>query len=74
MIVPQEIRQLPLSEKLALLDALWSEISSEPENIDVPQWHKELLDTRYQAYLSGQEEVIDWEMAKSQIRQSINEG
>lgn len=71
MIAQQEIRQLPLAEKLALLDVLWTEISAEPDNVKAPEWHKELLDIRHQKYLSGEDEVIDWEVAKRQIERAI---
>lgn len=71
MIAQQEIRQLPLPEKLALLEAVWSEISAEPENVEVPQWHKELLDARQQEFISGRAQVLDWEEAKRQIEKTI---
>jgi putative addiction module component (TIGR02574 family) len=71
MIAQADIRQMPLSEKLALFEALWSELSSEPEHIDIPQWHKDILAERLQAAERGEVEVIDWEIAKAQIREMI---
>jgi hypothetical protein len=58
---------MSFAEKMDLLETVWSEISSEPENIEVPQWHKDILDEREEALNSGQEEVIDWAEAKAQI-------
>ena len=46
MITQIEIRKLPLSEKLDLLESVWSELSSDPDAVDVPQWHKDILDER----------------------------
>lgn len=71
MIAQADIRQMPLSEKLALLETLWAEISSEPEQIEFPQWHKDILDERLQAAERGEVEVLDWEVAKAQIRSMI---
>jgi putative addiction module component (TIGR02574 family) len=71
MIAQADIRQMPLSEKLALLETLWAEISSEPEQIEIPQWHKDILDERLQAAERGEVEVLDWEVAKAQIRSMI---
>jgi len=71
MIGQEEIRQLPFPEKLALLEALWIELSSQPEKIEIPQWHKDILDERMQADDSGQVEWIDWEVAKQQIKEAI---
>lgn len=71
MIAQEDIRQMQLPEKLALLDAIWTDISSSPENIEVTQWHKDLLDARSEAYSKGEEEAIDWEVAKLQMGFSI---
>lgn len=68
MIAKEEIRKLPMQEKLALLEAVWAEISPEPDELDVPQWHKDLLDDRELALREGRTEVLDWEDAKRQIR------
>jgi hypothetical protein len=62
---------MPFPEKLALLEALWIELSSEPDQIDIPQWHKDILDERMREAESGSVEIIDWEVAKQQIREMI---
>ena len=62
---------MPFPEKLALLEALWIELSSEPDQIDIPQWHKDILDERMREAESGSVEIIDWEVAKQQIKEMI---
>ncbi len=71
MIAQADIRQMSLPEKLALFEALWAEISSEPEHIEITQWHKDILDERLEAAERGEVEVLDWETAKAQIRDMI---
>lgn len=71
MIAQADIRKMPLSQKLALFETLWTELSSEPEHVEIPQWHKDILDERLQAAERGEVEVIDWEIAKDQIRDMI---
>jgi len=71
MIAKEEIRKLPMHEKLALLEAVWAEISPDPDELEVPQWHKDLLDERRDAYERGEIRVIDWEDAKKEIEASI---
>jgi hypothetical protein len=71
MIAQADIRRMPFPEKLALLEAVWAELSSEPDQIEIPQWHKEILDERLQAAESGSVELIDWEVAKQQIKEMI---
>lgn len=67
MIAQAEIRSMPLSQKLELLEAVWSELSSDPDTIDVPQWHKDILDERQLGQENGFMKVMDWELAKEQI-------
>lgn len=71
MIAPQEIHQMAFREKLALLEIVWSEISLEPDKIEVPQWHRDILDERERALQAGQEQVLDWDEAKKQIDRTI---
>ena len=68
MIAKEEIRKLPMQEKLALLEAVWAEISPEADELEIPQLHKDLLDDRELALREGRTEVLDWEDAKRQIR------
>ncbi len=71
MIGHAEIRQMPFSEKLALLEVVWSELASEPDRVEIPQWHKDILDERIQAFENGMVQAIDWEVAKEEIRKRI---
>lgn len=71
MIAPSEIKQMSLPEKLELLEAVWSEIASDPEQVEVPQWHKAILDERQRAFEEGRVKAIDWEEAKRQIEKAI---
>ena len=65
---------MSFAEKMDLLETVWSEISSEPENIEVPQWHKDILDEREEELSAGREEVIDWAEAKAQIERAVGPG
>jgi hypothetical protein len=60
MIARQEIRQMPFEEKLRLLEAVWAELSLEPDKIEVPQWHKDILDERDQAVQAGRDQILEW--------------
>jgi putative addiction module component (TIGR02574 family) len=71
MIAQADIQRMPLPDKIALLEALWNDLSSEPEQVEIPQWHKDILDQRLQAAEQGNVEIIDLEIAKEQIRNMI---
>ena len=71
MIAQSDIRILPLSEKLELLEAVWSELSLDADNIEIPQWHKDILDERQRGIEQGSMQSIDWEVAKEQISRRV---
>ena len=71
MIAQAEIRQMTLPEKSALLETVWAEISTDPSQVEVPQWHKDVLDQRDLALQEGRAVVLEWDEAKKQIDQAI---
>ena len=57
--------------KLRLLEAVWGDLSLEPDKIEVPQWHKDILDERDQAVQAGRDQILEWEEAKKEIERTI---
>ena len=70
MIARSEIRQMSFPEKVALLETVWSEIAADPGQVEVPQWHKDILDKRDLALNEGRGTVLEWDEAKRQIEQA----
>ena len=62
-----EIRELPLAEKLQIMEAIWEDLRSHADQVLVPQWHKDLLDERRRAVEAGREEVLDWDTVKDSL-------
>lgn len=71
MIALAEIRDLPLHEKLRMMEALWDGISAQESELEIPQWHKDLLDEREARFQAGNASFIDWETAKQEIRDAL---
>jgi len=67
MISQQDVAQLPLDEKLTLMETLWEEISRIDENVEVPKWHRDVLDERELKIQSGEAKFLPWDDAKRQI-------
>lgn len=67
----EQIHQMPLHEKLLVMEAIWQDISREEQTLEVPQWHKDILDERDRLIAEGKAQFIDWEDAKKQIREAI---
>lgn len=72
MIALGEIRDLSLHEKLRMMEVLWDGIAPLEAELEVPQWHKDLLEEREQLIQEGKAEFIDWEIAKQQIRDAVS--
>ena len=72
MIALADIKQLPLHEKLIVMEALWDGITQQEDLLEVPQWHKDILDEREKLVQSGKAKFIDWEVAKREIKEAIS--
>jgi hypothetical protein len=70
MLALEQIHELPLREKLLVMEAIWDDISREEQNLEVPQWHKEMLDERERLLAQGKVQFVDWEDAKRQINEA----
>ncbi len=44
----KELSRLNKNEKIILVEALWDSIASDPEQVDVPEHHKNILEQRLQ--------------------------
>ena len=64
-----EIQQLPRSEKLKLMETLWLELSRDEAELESPAWHGDALRETSERVARGEEQVLDWEQAKAQLRQ-----
>jgi putative addiction module component (TIGR02574 family) len=62
-----EIRQLPLNEKLQLMEALWEDLRAHAQETSVPEWQKKLLDARRKAVEDGQEAILEWDQVKGSL-------
>ena len=71
MIAFDDIHQLPLKEKLFMMEALWDDLSQAGDALPVPQWHQDLLDERESQIAAGTAKFIDWEVAKQEILQAV---
>lgn len=62
-----EIRALPIAEKIQLMEALWEDLRDRFEQMDMPQAHKDLLDRRRERVAQGDSRLLDWDSAKLTI-------
>ncbi|GEP40884.1 addiction module protein [Brevifollis gellanilyticus] len=71
MISLQALHDMPLKEKLFVMEALWDDISTAEADLSVPKWQQDLLDERESAVTAGTAKFIDWEDAKREILEAV---
>ena len=63
-----ELRKLPPDEKLKILEVLWGDLAADDGSFESPSWHKGELDRTQKEFKAGKIEVMDWEVAKKELR------
>ena len=61
------ITNMTLEEKLATMEQIWDDLCQH-QNVNTPEWHQDVLQIREKNRLAGQEEPVDWQQAKLEIR------
>jgi hypothetical protein len=59
-------------EKFQSMEAILKDLSRRGESVEVPRWHKELLDNRESLLRQGIAKVLDWEEAKGEIMEATS--
>jgi putative addiction module component (TIGR02574 family) len=62
-----EVSQLPLREKLQIMEAIWQELRQKADSAGIPQDQKDLLDARRARVASGEARILDWDSVKHSI-------
>ena len=68
MAVNLPLNEMSVEEKLLAMEAIWADLSREPDRIESPPWHKDVLEETERRVGSGEATFSDWEKAKSSIR------
>ena len=66
-----EIQQLPRIEKIKLMEAIWADLSAEEGSFESPPWHLAELKKTGEHLAAGKEEILDWALAKKELRKPI---
>jgi putative addiction module component (TIGR02574 family) len=66
-LTPGEIRQLPVTERLRLIEEIWDSLEGETEVLPLPEWHKAELDKRLDALDQGTSIGSTWDEVRRRI-------
>ena len=71
-LTPADLRNLSVTERLRLLDAIWASLSDEdPGAIEVPDWHKAKLDARLAEHARDSSAARPWSEVKAEILDTL---
>jgi len=73
MPVSLPLSEMTLEEKLQAMEALWDDLSRDPDTLESPAWHEDVLRERDEQVAAGEAEFVDWEEAKADIRSRAHE-
>lgn len=62
-----ELAELPVQERIRLVEALWDTITEHPESIKLTPAERRELDRRMEAYLKNPSEGVPWSEVKSKL-------
>jgi hypothetical protein len=71
MSVNLRLNEMSLEEKLQAMEALWDDLSRQPDDINSPSWHQDVLKDTEKRVQSGEATFSDWERAKASIRNRL---
>ena len=63
----QEIKALPVGQKIQIMEAIWDDFRDRFDGADIPQQQKDLLDHRRARVRDGAAQLLDWEAVKGTI-------
>lgn len=66
------IAQLSFTQKLDLMETLWSDMTTHEKTLESPTWHATILNDREAALNAGAVTTSNWEEAKERIKKNVS--
>ena len=64
-MITTEIKQMPVKDRMILMEEIWDTLRHEEEEIRSPHWHEEVLEERMKKLDSGRAKLISLEELKN---------
>jgi len=64
-----QIKQLPVSERVALVEDIWDSIAEDSARVEVPDWHRKVLRERLVKYRGQSDVGRPWPEVRKRIEQ-----
>ncbi len=70
---PAGFDSLSVEEQIDYLQSLWERIAAHPEQISVPNWHREVLAERLAALNESPDEGKNWDDFDRELTKDLND-
>ena len=72
-IPPPGFDGLSVDEQIDYLQSLWDRIAANPEDVPVPNWHREILADRLAAHHTDRNQGKEWEEFEKDLTAELSE-
>ena len=72
MKVTLPLKEMTVSEKIGIMEEIWSDLLRADEGYSPPAWHARIIEERSRLAESEEVGFTDWETAKKQIRDGVS--
>jgi len=71
MAIDLPLEKMSIEEKIQAMETIWENLCTKADSLTSPPWHEKILNEREQGIKRGDEEFVDWDTAKKNIRNEI---
>jgi putative addiction module component (TIGR02574 family) len=69
--IPEEFKTLSSDDRIEYLQSLWDFIAQKPDQVPLPESHKQVLDQRLAAYKADPSLAKPWSQVRENILKSL---
>ncbi|MCP5417572.1 MAG: addiction module protein [Chromatiaceae bacterium] len=66
-ISASDIAEMPIEQRIQLVEDIWDSIAELPDSVEIPKWHKQELEKRLKAYHDNPNEGSPWSEVKKSV-------
>lgn len=70
---PPGFDALSIDEQIDYVQSLWDHIAAKPEDVSVPDWHREILAERLMAHHANKNQDKEWEEFEKDLTTELSE-
>lgn len=72
-IPPPGFDDLSIEEQIDYVQLLWQRIAASPEQVPVPEWHRQVLDERLKDYEGNPDAGDNWDVVRDRLRDKLRQ-